>query len=166
MTKTRPGRHRLFPVLMAVCAGLAVWSATLADDKPTWAFEVLPVSAVVVVFAVRRRRFAFSDLAYVLLAWFFFIQCLGGRYTFAEVPVPRALIDGLGLERNPADRIGHFFQGFVPAILLREWLIRRRSLRPGGTVFWLVTGCCLAFSAAYELLEMAVGYMQELWMAN
>lgn len=156
MTKTRSVRRYLFPVLMAICAGLAVWSATLADDKATWAFEVLPISAVVVVFAVRRRRFAFSDLAYVLLAWFFLIQCLGGRYTFAEVPVPRALLDWFGLERNPVDRIGHFFQGFVPAILLREWLIRRRSLRPGGTVFWLVTGCCLAFSAAYELLEMAV----------
>ena len=63
-------------------------------------------------------------------------------------------MDLFGLERNPVDRIGHFFQGFVPAILLREWLIRRRSMPRGGTLFWLVTGCCLAFSASYELLEM------------
>lgn len=143
---------RLFPVLVAACGGLAAWSYFGAADKATWAFEVLPVSAVLVVFAIRRRRFAFTDLAYVLLAWFYLIQCLGGRYTFAEVPFP----DVFGLERNPVDRIGHFFQGFVPAILLREWLIRRRGMRSGGTVFWLVTGCCLAFSAAYELLEMAV----------
>ncbi len=149
-------RRGLFPALTALCVGLAVWSGVGAADKATWAFEVLPLGAVVVVFALRRRRFAFSDLAYALLAWFFAIQCLGGRYTFAAVPLPRAWLDALGLERNPVDRIGHFFQGFVPAILLREWLIRRRALRPGGTVFWLTTGCCLAFSAAYELLEMAV----------
>ena len=109
-----------------------------------------------VVFAVRRRWFCFTDLSYALLAWFFFIQCLGGRYTFAEVPFPQAVLDLFGLERNPVDRIGHFFQGFVPAIVLREWLIRRRGMPPGGTVFWLVTGCCLGFSAAYELLEMWV----------
>ena len=156
MSESKGSRRGLFPVLMAVCAGLAVWSWIGVDDKATWAFEVVPLGAVMVVFTVRRRRFTFSDLAYVLLAWFFVIQCLGGRYTFAEVPFPLVLIDGLGLERNPVDRIGHFFQGFVPAILLREWLIRRRSMRAGGTVFWLVTGCCLGFSAAYELLEMAV----------
>jgi putative membrane protein len=92
----------------------------------------------------------------VLLTWFFFIQCLGGRYEFANVPFPQAVMDALSLERNPVDRIGHFFQGFVPAILLREWLIRRRSMPRGRTLFWLVTGCCLAFSASYELLEMSV----------
>ncbi|MCA8950297.1 MAG: DUF2238 domain-containing protein [Planctomycetes bacterium] len=149
-------RSTLFSVLMLVCVALAVWSGIGAADKATWAFEVLPMAAILVVFALRRRFFRFSDLAYVLLTWFFFIQCLGGRYTFAEVPFPHALMDLLGLERNPVDRLGHFFQGFVPAILLREWLIRRRSMAPGGTVFWLVAGCCLGFSAAYELLEMAV----------
>jgi len=149
-------RPWLFPALAVACVAAGLWSFAGATDRPTWAFEVLPLSAVMVVFAIRRRWFCFSDLAYLLLAWFFLIQCLGGRYTFAEVPFPRAVMDALGLERNPVDRIGHFFQGFVPAILLREWLIRRRAMVPGGTVFWLVTGCCLAFSAAYELLEMAV----------
>jgi len=157
MTISAPAaRPWLFPCLVATCVALAIWSFAGAGDKPTWAFEVLPLCAVMVVFAIRRRRFRFSDLAYVLLTWFFLIQCLGGRYTFAEVPFPRAVMDALGLERNPVDRIGHFFQGFVPAILLREWLLRRRAMVPGGTVFWLVTGCCLAFSASYELLEMAV----------
>lgn len=149
-------RPWLLPALGIVCIGLTAWSFAGAADKPVWAFEVLPLAAVLGVFAVRSRRFRFSDLSYLLLAWFFLIQCLGGRYTFAEVPFPRAMMDALGLERNPVDRIGHFFQGFVPAVLLREWLIRRRAMTPGGTVFGLVTGCCLAFSAAYELLEMAV----------
>jgi len=151
-----PQRRWLFPVLVAACCALGLWSFLGAGDKATWSFEVLPLSAVLGVFALRRRRFRFSDLAYVLLAWFYLIQCLGGRYTFAEVPFPRAVMDALDLSRNPVDRIGHFFQGFVPAILLREWLVRRRGLPPRWTVFWLTTGCCLAFSASYELLEMAV----------
>lgn len=150
-------RDNVRPVLAliaAVCVAAAVWSLLGTQDAGVWAFEVLPLAAVLCVFALRMRRFRFTTLAYALLALFFVLQCLGGRYTFAEVPFPRALTDLLGLERNPWDRIGHFLQGFVPAILLREWLIRRRGLPAGGTVFWLTTGCCLAFSASYELLEM------------
>jgi putative membrane protein len=153
-----PLRQRpwLFPLLMALCALGLAWAFAGTKDVAVCAFELLPLTAVMVVFALRRRWFRFSDLGYVLLAWFFLIQCLGGRYEFANVPFPQAVMDALGLLRNPVDRIGHFFQGFVPAILLREWLIRRRGLPRGGTLFWLVTGCCLAFSASYELLEMTV----------
>ncbi len=157
MTRTeRGGNDGVFLALLLACIAVAVWSGVGAEDKLTWLFEVGPIAVVLAVFAYRRKFFVFSTLAYALLAWFFLIQCLGGCYTFAEVPFPQVVIDALGLERNPMDRIGHFFQGFVPAILLREWLIRRRSMQPGGTVFWLVTGCCLGFSACYELLEMAV----------
>jgi putative membrane protein len=153
-----PLRQRpwLFPLLMALCALGLAWAFAGTKDVAVCAFELLPLTAVMVVFAFRRRWFRFSDLSYVLLAWFFFIQCLGGRYEFANVPFPQAVMDALGLLRNPVDRIGHFFQGFVPAVLLREWLIRRRGLPRGATLFWLVTGCCLAFSASYELLEMTV----------
>ena len=149
-------RPWLLPLLTVLGVALGGWSLAGTKDLPTWAFEVLPLVAVLVVFAVRRHGFRFSDLAYVLLFVFFVVQCLGGRYTFAEVPVPQWLMDLFGLERNPMDRCGHFLQGFVPAVLLREWLMRRRSMPRGGTVFWLTTGCCLAFSALYELLEMAV----------
>jgi putative membrane protein len=144
----------LLPLLTVLGLAMVVWSFAGSTDRATWAFEVLPLLAVLVVFAVRRRWFRFSDLAYVLLFVFLVVQCLGGRYTFAHVPVPQWILDLFG--RNPADRCGHFLQGFVPAILLREWLMRRRSMPRGGTVFWLTTGCCLAFSASYELLEMAV----------
>lgn len=150
------GPVRSFVTWLGVVCLLGLgWSFAGTRDVGVWAFELVPLLAVLVVFALRMRRFRFTNLAYALLALFFLIQCLGGRYTFAEVPFPQALMSWLGLERNPVDRIGHFFQGFVPAILLREWLIRRRGLVAGGTVFWLVTGCCLGFSASYELLEMA-----------
>ncbi|MEQ1632519.1 MAG: DUF2238 domain-containing protein [Planctomycetota bacterium] len=156
---TEPDLHErpwLFPLLSIVCVALATWSLLGTKDVAVWAFEMLPLSLVMVVFAVRRRWFRFSDLSCVLLTWFFFIQCLGGRYEFAHVPFPQFAMDWFSLERNPVDRIGHFFQGFVPAILLREWLMRRRGMVRGGTVFFVVVGCCLGFSGAYELLEMAV----------
>jgi putative membrane protein len=146
----------LLPALGAICLALATWSGLGAQDKATWAFEVLPMTAVLVVFAIRSRYFRFTDLVYLLLTWFYLIQCLGGRYTFAEVPFPQSVLEVFGLERNPVDRIGHFFQGFVPAMVVRELLVRRTPLRPGGAVFFLTVCVCLAFSAAYELLEMAV----------
>ncbi len=149
-------RRWLFTAWATGCVALAGWSCAGAAEKAVWAFEVVPLGAVLMWCAWGRRRYRWSDLAYVLLTVFFLVQCVGGRYTFAEVPLPRALLDALGLVRNPADRVGHFCQGFVPAILLREWLVRRQGLAPGGTLFWLVTGCCLGFSAGYELLEMAI----------
>lgn len=148
--------HAFLPALGALCLALAVWSGVGAADKATWAFEVLPMTGVLLVCAATVRRFRFTPVVYLLLAWFYVIQCLGGRYTFAEVPFPAGLAQALGLVRNPVDRIGHFFQGFVPAMVLRELLVRRTPLRSGSLVTALVTACCLAFSAAYELLEMWV----------
>ncbi|MBX3461867.1 MAG: DUF2238 domain-containing protein [Planctomycetes bacterium] len=148
-------RRWWFAGWVAICAGFAGWSLAGAVDRAVWAFEVMPLGVVLLLLAL-LRRWRLSDLAFGLLTVFFVVQCVGGRYTFAEVPVPRALLDALGLARNPVDRIGHFCQGFVPAILLREWLLRRLGLPRGAPLFWLVTGCCLGFSAGYELLEMAV----------
>ena len=131
-----------------------MWSLLGAGNKLVWAFEVLPLSALM-VFALNRRSWL-SELSYVLLTGFFLIQCLGGRYSVVEVPFPAAVTAVLGLERNPADRIGHVFQGAVSAILLREWLLRGSGIQAGRMLFWVVTGCSLALSAAYELVEMVV----------
>jgi putative membrane protein len=81
------------------------------------------------------------------------VLMLGGAYTYARVPIGFAAQDLLGLARNPYDRLGHFMQGFVPAIVLRELLIRLGGLRPGKLLMVLVLACCLAVSATYELIE-------------
>lgn len=146
----------VLPVLGTLCLLLAVWSAAGAADKGTWAFEVLPLTAVLVVFAATARRFRFTTMVYVLLTCFYAIQCVGGRYTFAAVPLPAWLTELLGTTRNSVDRVGHFLQGLVPAMLFRELLLRGTPLHAGLSLAALVTACCLAFSAFYELLEMWV----------
>jgi len=81
------------------------------------------------------------------------MQCIGGRYTFSAVPLPDGFVEGLGLTRNPIDRVGHVLQGFISAVFLREVVLRRTPLRPGWWLTALITGTCLGFSAFYELTE-------------
>ena len=100
-----------------------------------------------------RRRFPLTPLAYRLLFVHALILMLGGHYTYAEVPLGFWVGKALGFSRNHYDRLGHFAQGFVPAILAREILLRRSPLRPGRWLFFLVACVCLAISATYELIE-------------
>jgi putative membrane protein len=102
---------------------------------------------------VTYRRFPLTPLAYRLIFLHACILMVGGHYTYAEVPLGFWLRDLLGLARNHYDRLGHFAQGFVPAIVAREILLRKTPLMPGGWVFFLVTSICLAISAFYELVE-------------
>ena len=99
------------------------------------------------------RRFSFTPLAYVLIWVHAIILMVGGHYTYAEVPLFNWIRDAFGLARNHYDRVGHFAQGFVPAILAREVLVRALPLRPGKWLFFLVCCVCLAISATYELVE-------------
>jgi putative membrane protein len=105
------------------------------------------------ILVATRRSFPLTSLAYVLISVHACILMLGGHYTYAEVPLGDWLKDALHLARNPYDRIGHFAQGFVPAILAREILIRKTPLRSGGWLFFLVSCVCLAISACYEFVE-------------
>ena len=100
-----------------------------------------------------RRRFPLTPLLYRLLFLHALILLLGGHYTYARVPLGDWLQEVFSMSRNPYDRIGHLAQGFVPAILAREILLRCSPLRPGRWLFFLTTCVCLAFSAFYELLE-------------
>jgi putative membrane protein len=140
-------------VLLAVGLALLVLSGIHPRDRFTWILEVAPIFAAVPVLLATARRFPLTPLAYRLIFLHALILMLGGHYTYAEVPLGFWVRDLFGFARNHYDRLGHFAQGFVPAILAREVLRRKLGLAPGGWLFFLVTCVCLAVSAAYELVE-------------
>lgn len=122
-------------------------------DRTTWFLENAPVVVAVPLLVATRRSFPLTALLVRLLWLHALILMVGGHYSYAEVPAGRWISDALGLARNHYDRLGHFAQGFVPAILVREYLRRRSPLRPGFQLAVIVVACCLAFSAFYELFE-------------
>ena len=145
--------HRMLLALTLVwLAGLAV-SGWQPFDRATWVMEVAPALIALPLLWVTAGRFPLNRLALALIAVHGLVLMLGGAYTYARVPIGFAAQDLLGLARNPYDRLGHFMQGFVPAIVLRELLIRLGGLRPGKLLMVLVLACCLAVSATYELIE-------------
>jgi putative membrane protein len=146
------GKREPLVLLVGGLAALA-WSGLHPHDRFTWLLEVAPILIAVPVLVATRRRFPLTPLAYRLILVHALILMLGGRYTYAEVPLGFWVRDALGLARNHYDRLGHFAQGFVPAIVAREILIRKTPLRPGRWLFFLVTCVCLSVSAVYELVE-------------
>lgn len=142
------------PLLLLIAALVAlVVSGIHPRDGLTWMLEVAPVLIAVPILLATWRRFPLTLLSYRLLLVHALILMLGGHYTYAQVPVGFWLQDFLDLSRNPYDRIGHLAQGFIPAILAREILIRRSPLVPGKWLFFIVVCVCLAISAFYELIE-------------
>jgi len=139
-------------LLSLVLAGL-IWSGIGPTDRLTWFMETVPVMIGIAILVPTWRRFPLTTLTYTLLALHAVILVIGGHYTYAEVPWFNDLRDHYDLSRNYFDRLGHFAQGFVPAILAREILIRNTCLKNGGWLFLYVTSFCLAFSALYEMLE-------------
>ena len=140
-------------VLLVVGVAALLVSGIAPHDRLTWLLEVAPILIAVPVLVATARRFPLTPLAYRLIFVHALILMLGGHYTYAEVPLGDWVADALGLARNPYDRLGHLAQGFVPAIVIREILIRRSPLRPGKWLTFLVVCVCLAISAAYELVE-------------
>ncbi len=126
-----------------------------AHDRLTWVLEVSPILLGVPVLVLTWRRFPLTSLAYVLIFVHALVLMVGGHYTYEHVPLGFWIQRALHLRRNDYDRIGHFAQGFVPAILAREVLLRRSPLVPGKWLFFVVTAVCLAISASYELFEWA-----------
>ena len=147
---------RLRPVLVAIFAVILVWSAVRPHDLFTWFLEVFPALIGIVILFATRRRFPLTPLLYVLLCIHAAILMLGGHYTYAQVPLGFWMQDVFGFTRNHYDRIGHFAQGFVPAIVAREILIRFDVVRGRGWRYLFIVSVCLAISAAYELLEFGV----------
>jgi len=139
--------------LLGVVLAALVVSGIEPADRATWLLEVAPVLIGAPLLVATRRRFPLSRLLLVLLALHALILILGGHYTYAKVPLGFWAQDLVGFARNHYDRLGHLAQGFVPAILAREILLRLSPLERGGWLFFLVTCVCLAISAVYELLE-------------
>ena len=140
-------------MLLAVGIVLLVLSGIGPADRFTWFLEVAPVLIGVPIMIATYRRFPMTPLVYRLLLLHAVILMVGGHYTYAEVPLGFWMQEAFGFARNHYDRIGHLAQGFVPALLAREVLLRRSVLRRGGWLFFLVTCACLALSAVYELVE-------------
>lgn len=151
-----PSAESRLPLTLLGLVGLALMASALAPyDRATWWMEVAPVLIAAPVLVATHRCFPLTPLLQVLIAAHALVLIVGGSWTYARVPVGFWLQDVLALDRNPYDRIGHFMQGFVPAIAAREILLRHRVLRPGGWLFFVVTCVCLAISAVYELIEWA-----------
>jgi putative membrane protein len=142
-------------VALAIAVGVLFVALGIAPktDRGTWAGEVAPVAIALPLLAWTYRRFRFTDLAYRLMALHAVVLIVGGHYSYAEVPLGHWVRDALDLSRNHYDRLGHFMQGFVPAIVARELLVRTSPLRPGGWLFALVSLAVLGISALYEIIE-------------
>lgn len=143
-----------FPVLLLGLVGVALVASGVAPfDRATWWMEVAPVIILAPLLVASHRRFPLTRLLQVLIAAHALVLIVGGAWTYARVPFGFWLQDVMGLERNPYDRIGHFMQGFVPALAAREILLRRAVVRGRGWLFFIVSCICLAISAVYELVE-------------
>jgi putative membrane protein len=147
MTRREPA------VLLIAAIVLLVLSRVGAVEPGTWLLEIAPILIIAPILVLTARRFPLTPLVYRLLFVHALILMLGGHYTYAKVPLGFWVQDWLGLARNHYDRLGHFAQGFVPAMLAREVLLRRSPLVRGKWLAFLVVCVCLALSATYELIE-------------
>jgi putative membrane protein len=145
-------RTESITLLVVGVACLAI-SAVGAAERGTWLLEVFPLLIVVPLLVATARRVPLTPLAYRLIFVHALILMLGAHYTYAKVPVGFWAQDAFHLARNHYDRLGHFAQGFVPALIAREILLRRSPLMPGKWLFFLVTCVCLSVSACYEFVE-------------
>ncbi|MBI1910386.1 MAG: DUF2238 domain-containing protein [Deltaproteobacteria bacterium] len=130
-----------------------IWSAIKPHDYPTWALEVAPAVAGFFILLATHNRFRLTRIAYILIWAHAIILMVGGHYTYAEVPLFDWIRDSFELGRNHYDRLGHFAQGFVPAIISREVLIRLSPVKKGRWLFFIVVCIALSISAFYELIE-------------
>ncbi len=140
-------------ILLILGAVFLIISGIGPYDRATWWMEVVPVLIVVPILVATGKRFPLTPLAYRLIFVHSLILMLGGHYTYARVPLGFWVQDLLDLTRNHYDRLGHLAQGFVPAVIVREVLLRTSPLYRGKWLFFLVTCVCLAVSACYEFVE-------------
>ncbi|WP_055444220.1 DUF2238 domain-containing protein [Lacinutrix himadriensis] len=147
---------KLIYILLTLTILLLIWSAIQPFEYFTWFLEVLPVLIGILVLVVTFRQFRFTNLVYILI----FIHCailiIGGHYTYAEVPLFDWIQETFNQSRNNYDKVGHFAQGFVPAMIARELLIRKKVVLMHNWLHFIVVCIALAISATYELIEWGV----------
>jgi putative membrane protein len=153
MTSTPDGRTPWLIAGIVATFALLLLTGWSPYDRATWVLEVAPVLIVLPVLWVTWRREPLTSLAYVLIFLHGAILMVGGAYTYARVPLGFQLQDMFDLARNPYDKIGHFFQGFVPAIVAREILLRGRFVNGRRMLVFIVVCIVLAISATYEFIE-------------
>ncbi|BCZ47991.1 membrane protein [Clostridium gelidum] len=142
--------------LLCIFIAVFIWSLINPMDLFTWFLEVLPAVIGLILIIITYKRFRLTNIVYVLILIHSIILIIGGHYTYAEMPAFNWLRDTFELSRNHYDRLGHFAQGFIPAIIMREILLRTSPLRRGKLLNILVICTCLAISASYELIEWGV----------
>lgn len=152
-------RRKPFLAVTAMWLAALVWSGWHPYDRTTWWMEVAPVLIALPILWLTAARFPLTGLALGLIAVHGLVLIVGGAYSYARVPIGFVVQDWFDLARNPYDRLGHFMQGSVPAIVLRELLIRLGGIAPGKLLTAIVLACCLAVSASYELIEFAAAML-------
>jgi putative membrane protein len=141
---------------LAIFLTTLAWSAINPKDYATWVLEVAPAVIGLAVIALTYNSFRLTPLLYTLILAHCLVLMVGGHYTYAEVPLFDYLKPLFGFERNNYDKLGHFMQGFVPAIIAREILIRKNVVSSSAWRTLFILSICLAFSAFYELIEWLV----------
>ncbi len=156
---------------LSIFIPVLIWSAALPKDPFTWFLEVLPVFIGLIILVLTYKKFPLTPLLYTLILIHMIILMVGGHYTYAEVPLFDWIQEVFDQNRNNYDKVGHFAQGFIPAILVREILIRKHVVQ--GSKIWLnsiILSLVLAFSALYELIEwwvaLAVGEDAEAFLGT
>lgn len=140
-------------IWLVIFLSVLLWSAIEPADRLTWWMEVIPAILGLMILIATRRFFPLTELVYVLILIHAVILMVGGHYTYAEVPVGDWLRDYLGQDRNNYDKLGHLAQGFIPAMIAREIMVRNAVVATRGWLAFLVVCIVLAFSAFYELIE-------------
>ncbi|MGB5345186.1 MAG: DUF2238 domain-containing protein [Woeseia sp.] len=146
---------------IGIFAAVLVWSAIEPHDYPTWFLEVLPALIGAAVLWFTRHTFPLTSLAYVLILIHCVILMVGGHYTYAEVPLFDWIREAFDQSRNNYDKLGHFAQGFVPAIVAREVVIVKNVFNDVAWRNFFIVCFCLGFSAFYELIEWWVALLSE-----
>lgn len=142
--------------LLLIFFAVLIWSVIHPRDLFTWFLEVLPALIGLTVILFTYNRFRLTNLVYLLVLVHAIILMIGGHYTYAEMPIFNWIRDTFHLARNYYDRLGHFAQGFIPAIIVREILLRKSGLQRGKLLSLIIISICLAISASYELIEWGV----------